>query len=55
MCLSDPLVCHAQHTNQGYAIGAGVVQRLCNGLPRDGPGSNGNGVKIELNVFRKGQ
>ena len=37
--------------------GAGVAQRLCNGLSRDGRGSipGGDGVKTELHVLRKGQ
>ena len=37
--------------------GAGMAQRVCNGLPRDGPGSipDGNGVKTKLHVLCKGQ
>ena len=51
--LSDTLACY----HRGILLGgAGVAQWLCNGLPRDGPGfDGGNGVKIELQVLRKGQ
>ena len=42
-----------------FKSGAGVVQRLCNGLPRDSPGFDSrwewSGVKTELHILYKGQ
>ena len=46
-------------TDRQTNVGAGVAQRLCNGLPLDGPGliSGGYGIITEIYVYvlRKGQ
>ena len=43
------------YVTNDYCLYDSMAQWLCNGLPRNGQWIDGNGVKPELHVLRKGQ